>query len=90
MIHSSTVLPDLSPRASQGFDIPHLDHGGHKVRLKGPGIPAVSSDQRIGESAIEEDLIGVKQPPLVEEVLEVLVVEVIGSDEVEVCADVVP
>lgn len=83
LIHPPAVLPYLTSGAGKGLNIAHPDHRCNKILVELLGAPAVSLDEVIGRAAIEENLVGVQQAPLVEEVLVVIDVEGSWSLEVE-------
>lgn len=88
-VHPSTVLPDLSLRASKWIDVPHLDHRFGEVRVKRLRVSDVLPDEGVGRATIEEHLVWIQETLLVDQVLEVVVVKDIGSLDVERCQVVI-
>lgn len=70
-----TVLPYLAIGSGEGADIAHSDHGRSEIIAERLGFLAVGFDKRIGGSTVVQNLIGVQQPLVVDEVFVVSVVE---------------
>lgn len=90
LINPSAVLPDLSLWSSEWTNVSHLNHGCNKIRAEGARVFTVSPYNGVGGSPIEQLLIRVEQPPLADEVVEVLVVKICWSLDVKRWQIVVP
>lgn len=75
LIRPPAVPPDLAVGSGEGADPSHPYHGVDEVLGEVVGILAVLLHQAVGGAAVEEDLVGVEQALLVDEVLVVCVVE---------------
>lgn len=84
LVYASTVLPDLSIWINQGFDVSHPDHAVNEVSTKDVLILGISSNKWIGGATIEENLIRVEESLLVEEVLEVAIIKIVRTCNVQV------
>lgn len=74
-IHLPTLLPDLAAGSGEGTNVSHLDHRSGEIRVEGIRILAVLLHEGVGRTAVVQDLVGVEESLLVDEVLVVLVVE---------------
>lgn len=83
LIGPPAVCPDLAIGAGERAKIGHLDHSASEVVEEGSRVSTVSSDLSVGGAVVEELLIRVEQPPQVDQVSEVVVVEAIGGKVVK-------
>ena len=90
LVRPSAMFPDFAIRPREGPNVPHPYHGRDEVRGEEPGVLVVLLDQGVGGSAVEEDLVGMKETLLVDEVLVVNIVEFVRSRHVERSQVVVP
>lgn len=77
-------------RSSERTDVSHLDHGSDKIRVKGGRLSGIAANDGVGGSTIEELLVGVEEPLLVNKIVEVVVVERCGRLQIKWCEVVVP
>ena len=82
-VHFSTIFAYFTFRTRERGDVTHSNHGGHKVLVKSLAIFGVGLDEGVGGATVIEDLVGVEEALLLEEVSKVRVVEKIGSFVVE-------
>lgn len=75
LIDLSAIVPDLAAAAGEGADVAHLHHRICEVGTEGGRGGAVGVHPGVGGASAEELLVGVEQPLLDLEVLEVGVVE---------------
>ena len=89
LVDPPAILPDLSLGPSQGTDVTHIDHGGGEIRGERAWVGGVAAHYGISGPTTEELLVRVEEPFVLNEVLEVVVVESIGSLKIKRCQIVV-
>lgn len=75
LINPSTIGPDFSVTTRERTKVPHPYHGGNKVTVKQPSVLCIRPHNGVGRAVVEQLLVRVQQPLLVQQVLEVIVVE---------------
>lgn len=61
LVDLPTILLDFTIWFGEGPDVAHLDHGPGEVGAEGARAAGISPHERVGGTAIEELLVGVKQ-----------------------------
>jgi len=79
LVRLSASLADFSAGTRKWFDIPHLNHGGSKIREESVLVGAVGGHLGISGTSIEECLIGVEKSFLVLQIDVIVVVKDSGS-----------
>ena len=84
-IYSTAEFSYLSGRASERFNISHLNHGWCKIRAECWRALAVPSDDAVSRTSAEKYLIWLKKTLLLNEILEVIVIKRIGCHQIQGC-----
>ena len=77
------VAPDLALGPGERLEVAHLDHGRGEGGGEGGCVGREVADSAVGAGVVEELLVGVQEPPLVEQVGVVGVVEGVGRGDVQ-------